>query len=126
MRSNYTYAQFEEEVKASQKKNGVETSKNAQGYKVETTYVDGVVTKVVEYKYNGKSVAKETEYFANGQVKQEIKYVSYNNDKESVTEYYENGQVKHVLRLHENSIAMVIQQVMKHIHLLMEKKDISL
>ncbi len=98
IKPSYTYAQFEEEVKASQKKNGVETSTNAQGYKVETTYVDGVVTKVVEYKKYGKSVAKETEYFANGQVKQEIKYVSYNNDKESVTEYYENGQVKHNIK----------------------------
>ena len=94
MRSNYTYAQFEEEVKASQKKNGVETSRNAQGYKVETTYVDGVVTKVVEYKYDGKSVAKETEYFANGQVKHETKYVSYSDKKEAETEFYENGKTK--------------------------------
>ena len=94
MRSNYTYAQFEEEVKASQKKNGVETSKNAQGYKVETTYVDGVVTKVVEYKKDGKKLAKETEYYANGQVKHETKYVSYSDKKEAETEFYENGKTK--------------------------------
>ena len=98
LRSARTYAQFEEEVKASQKKNGVETSTNAQGCKVETTYVDGVVTKVVEYKEDGKNLAKETEYFANGQAKQEIKYDSFYNTKASETEYYENGQVKHEIK----------------------------
>ena len=93
LKTGKTYTAFLEALKPkTEEKNGTFESKNEAGHLVETTYVDGKVTKVVEYNYGFKSKDRtETEYNKDGS--KTVTIYDYNDKVKSTAKYDKNDKI---------------------------------